>query len=232
MDNQEKISNITKQSERTKDSKKIIVPIVVILIFLVALFAIYNFVFCNSKSIFLRAINSEYQKLDDKLNKITNSDLNTMAKNKAIKANYTFDIDINADNIVAGTNYEGLIDEINKLNFEMNTGVDNKNKKFSYNIKANYEQDNLINVFTYGQKEKIYIELKDLFDKYIEVPVKEYDTIFESSENLEDSKYIVKTRNRKPSVSRNLTNLRSGIFSSFAVVRMLVQSSGLTKASK
>ena len=194
MDNQEKISNITKQSERTKkDSKKIIVPIVVILIFLVALFAIYNFVFCNSKSIFLRAINSEYQKLDDKLNKITNSDLNTMAKNKAIKANYTFDIDINADDIVAGTNYEGLIDEINKLNFEMNTGVDNKNKKFSYNIKANYEQDNLINVFAYGQKEKIYIELKDLFDKYIEVPVKEYDTIFESSENLEDSKYIVKT---------------------------------------
>lgn len=194
MDNQEKISNITKQSERTKkDSKKIIVPIVVILIFLVALFAIYNFVFCNSKSIFLRAINSEYQKLDDKLNKITNSDLNTMAKNKAIKANYTFDIDINADDIVAGTNYEGLIDEINKLNFEMNTGVDNKNKKFSYNIKANYEQDNLINAFAYGQKEKIYIELKDLFDKYIEVPVKEYDTIFESSENLEDSKYIVKT---------------------------------------
>ena len=61
MDNQEKISNVTKQSERTKkDSKKIIVPIVVILIFLVALFAIYNFVFCNSKSIFLRAINSEY----------------------------------------------------------------------------------------------------------------------------------------------------------------------------
>ena len=132
MDNQEKISNVTKQSERTKDSKKIIISIVVILIFLVALFAIYNFVFCNSKSIFLRAINSEYQKLDDKLNKITNSDLNTMAKNKAIKANYTFDIDINADNIVAGINYEGLIDEINKLNFEMNTGVDNKNKKFSY----------------------------------------------------------------------------------------------------
>lgn len=63
MDNQEKISNVTKQSERTKDSKKIIIPIVVILIFLVALFAIYNFVFCNSKSIFLRAINSEYQKL-------------------------------------------------------------------------------------------------------------------------------------------------------------------------
>ena len=103
MDNQ--ISNVTKKSERTKkDSKKIIIPIVVILIFLVALFAIYNFVFCNSKSIFLRAINSEYQKLDDKLNKITNSDLNTMAKNKAIKANYTFDIDINADDIVAGTN--------------------------------------------------------------------------------------------------------------------------------
>ena len=49
------------------------------------------------------------------------------------------------------------------------------------------------NVFAYGQKEKIYIELKNLFDKYIEVPVKEYDTIFESSENLEDSKYIVKT---------------------------------------
>ena len=70
MDNQEKINNVTKQSERTKDSKKIIIPIVVILIFLVALFAIYNFVFCNSKSIFLRAINSEYQKLDDKLNKI------------------------------------------------------------------------------------------------------------------------------------------------------------------
>ena len=38
-------------------------------------------------------------------------------------------------------------------------------------------------------------------------------------------------RNRYFSLRRNWTNLRSGIFSSFAVVRILVQSSGLMKAS-
>lgn len=184
----------SKEQEYVKNNKKIIISFISILILLVALFAIYNFIFCNPKNIFLRAVNSQYQKLDNQLDKIVNSDINESAKNKTISTNSKLDFDLKMnEDLMSGTNYEDLIEEINKLNLEMDTVIDNKNKKFSYDIKAKYENNDLINVLAYGQEKSIYFELKDLFDKYIEIPVEEYDALFEANESIDDSRYIIKT---------------------------------------
>lgn len=189
--NQEKNIQVEKKK---KSKKKIIIPIVIILILVVALFVIYNFMINNSKNVFLRAVNTEYQKLDNKIDELLNNNINKVSTDKTISANYKFDFEVNMnDDLILGTNYDEMLEEINKLNLEMNTIIDNKNKEFSYDINLKSENDSLLNVLAYGQKKNIYIELKDLFDKYIEVPIEEYDAIFEGNETVDDSRYIVKT---------------------------------------
>lgn len=175
-------------------NKKNFIPIIGIVVAVVILLIIYITVFNNSKNVFLRAINKEYNKLNEKFEEVLNSDIVKSSKNNSVSSKIKFDFDVDVDkSLIMGSDYEAIIDEINKLNFEFDGVTDSKNKKFNYDLKVLSDDEKLINVLAYGKDKSVYFELKNIFDKYIEVPVEEYDKLFDDqTKNIDKVQYISK----------------------------------------
>jgi hypothetical protein len=83
---------------------------------------------------------------------------------------------------------EEIVDFINALDVELNVQMDKNAKQVVTKLESNYDDEALLNLSAYidADKEKTYVYLKDLFDKYIEVEIDEesYETINEIFENM------------------------------------------------
>lgn len=195
MEEQENVQKENSVSDFQQSEKKKVGIIVGIVIAVIAVFGIiYFLVFNNSKNIFLRAINREYQRLDNQISDLSNNDIYQKSKNKTVSTNYKLDFDIHVqDELLSESGYADMIHEINQLNVEMNGAIDRKNKTFAYDMSINRDKNNLIGLGIYAKEKSIYLELKELFNKYIEFPIEEYDDMFESDTSIDDSRYILKT---------------------------------------
>ena len=187
----DKMDEVTVNNKKKKSKKIFLVGIVAII--LVCLFLVYILVFNKPKNIFLNSINNEYKKFDEfvdsNLKNLKNSD-----EAKTISGNFTFDLDASFDDGIIDEDVSALLEELNKLSIKANYGYDKKNKLLSYDISALYDNDSLLSVAIYGSESKLYMELKNLFDKYIEIPIDDYDVLFQDSDsNIENSKYIIDT---------------------------------------
>lgn len=183
------ISNV-KQLEKKKIGIIVGIIIAIITVFCIIYFLIFN----NSKNIFLRAINREYQRLDNQISDLVNNDIYKKSKNKTVSTNYKLDFDIHVkDELLNESEYKNMLDQINQLNLEMNGTMDRKNKKFAYDMTINRNKDNLLKLGIYANKKSIYLELKEILDKYIELPIEEYDDMFETDTSIDDSRYVLKT---------------------------------------
>lgn len=185
------MDEVTVNNKKKKSKKIFLVGIVAII--LVCLFLVYILVFNKPKNIFLNSINNEYKKFDEfvdsNLKNLKNSD-----EAKTISGNFTFDLDASFDDGIIDEDVSALLEELNKLSIKANYGYDKKNKLLSYDISALYDNDSLLSVAIYGSESKLYMELKNLFDKYIEIPIDDYDVLFQDSDsNIENSKYIIDT---------------------------------------
>ena len=154
---------------------------------------VYILVFNKPKNIFLNSINNEYKKFDEfvdsNLKNLKNSD-----EAKTISGNFTFDLDASFDDGIIDEDVSALLEELNKLSIKANYGYAKENKLINYDISALYDNDSLLSVAIYGSESKLYMELKNLFDKYIEIPIDDYDVLFQDSDsNIENSKYIIDT---------------------------------------
>lgn len=178
--------------EPSKGNKRIFI-VLILAAFLLIVGMIY-FVFNNSKNLFLSAINKEYGNIVTQLKWTSLHPEYDDIKNTSVteKGNFSFHIKL-APSLV-DTNTTGLLDEINKLNGSFVTGIDYKNKKMAYNFIVNYDQNQMFNFNFYGSQKKMYIELKKLFNKYISIPIEEYETLFDDPNMaIDDGKYIIKT---------------------------------------
>lgn len=195
MEEQENVQNENSVSGPQQPEKKKVGIIDGIVVAIIAILCIICFVvLSSSKNIFLKAVNHEYQRLDNQLANLSNRDIFQKSKDKTVSTNYKLDFDINVkDDLLSGSDYEKMIDEINQLNLEMNGSMDRKNKTFAYNVAINHDKDHLIDLGVYAKEKSIYLELKDLFSKYIEFPIEEYDEMFESNTSTNDSRYVLKT---------------------------------------
>lgn len=195
MEEQENVQNENSVPGLQQPGKKKVGIIVGIVVAIIAILCIIYFVILSSpKNIFLKAINHEYQRLDNKLANLSNNDIFQKSKDKTVSTNYKLDFDMNVkDDLLSGSDYEKMINEINQLNLEMNGTMDRKNKTFSYTVALNHDNDHLIDLGVYAKEKSIYLELKNLFGKYIEFPIEEYDEMFESNTSTNDSRYVLKT---------------------------------------
>lgn len=183
-----------KEKIEPKKEKNKVVPIIIgIMALLIGILAILYFVLNNSKNLFLGAINKEYTELTGNIS--VNSPYYESAKKSSMVTTGTANITINDVNeSLLGSEAKTLLDELNKLNINYTYGLDYKNKGFSYLMGITYDKKDMLKVNAYGKEKNIYIELKDLFSKYINVPYEELDTIFEDPDaSLDDIKIITKT---------------------------------------
>lgn len=166
-------------------------PFIAIAIIVVLLATILYFVYTNisnPKKMFVKSINKEYKEVE---NVIDDLFINSSNK-KAMVLSNDFGINIKVDESLTNEGIKSMIEEINKIKVETKIGYDQKNKQMLMNVGALYDKDTLIDLGAYAKDENMYFELKDLFDKYIKVPMDEFDTYFEESDlDKKDLKYVL-----------------------------------------
>lgn len=166
--------------EKKKVNKILIILPIIIVAVLVGVYLYFN----NSKNIFTRTLNKGYKNFTDILDKVN------VSTDKTIKTSGNVNFNINVSDEYKNLIDQNILDEINKLELLFNSVVSYENKEFSVELNTKYDKNALFDVALYGQNSNLYIELKNLYNKYIEIPVEEYDTLFEEYE-LEKIEYIL-----------------------------------------
>lgn len=142
-----------------KGKEKIILLIIAILLVLaVVIGGTYYFIISNKPDkIYKKLVGNT---MDSYANEMTSMNY------KTFKTGLKIDADLDVDGLD-----KNVVDLINKIDIDMNVQMDNENKKFLMNVKADYDQDDLLDIQMYSdvEQEKTYMQLENLFNKPIEV---------------------------------------------------------------
>lgn len=180
--------NEIKEKKVAKNKKLLIIGIVIVSL-LAVLLGVYKFVINSPKNVFLRAINNEYKQLEKMIDLLDGSD---KANDDTLIIASTLDFDIAVQEGILTDDQLSLLNEINALNLTMNTQYDSKNKQLGYAMNLKHNTSDLFSLGLYGKTSSFYLDLKNYFDKYIEIPVEDYESLFENqNQNVEDVKYIM-----------------------------------------
>ena len=189
------------ENKRKKSKAKIVIPIILLLI--IGAVAVWYFIFNNSKNLFLAAINKEYNLISNKIDeKVKNDPLWEKAKESSYNVNGTFNFkasgNVGNDTCYGAVNCTSNEPDpatiLNKINGSFAAGLDYKNKKSNIQLNLKYNEKDLLNFGMYIENKNAYLEIKELFDKYITMPYEEFDAIFENPDSsYDDSKYLIDT---------------------------------------
>jgi len=136
---------------------------------------------------FVNSINKSYKEVEKYIDDRFKTEVN-----KPMVLSNDLKLNIKVDDSLLDSNTKGLIEEINKIKLETEIGYDQKNKQMLMVVGALYDNKSLVNAGAYAKNEKMYFELKDLFDKYIEVPMEDYNSYFEQTTvDVDDVKYVL-----------------------------------------
>lgn len=177
--------NLSKEgvSSKKKGSNKLVI-IVIILLLLLLLAAFGGVVYDRlvvSKNIFKMLIQNTFTYLEENVN---NHD--TVIG--------TFELKVGGTSSDHSTN--SMLDIMSKLDLSGSYGIDYKNKIANLDVYTKYENEKLLNSSVYMEDNNGYIELKEIYDKYIQIPVQDYNNLFSSNEKNDDYKVILRSVNK------------------------------------
>lgn len=174
-----------------RKSKKGLISILIVAIILIAIIcgAIYYFmVYSKTEEIFKRiidsSINSYHTSEEEEYKTITT------------KLGANVQVDLEEDN----EEVKKIVDMINALDIELDLQMDRENKKMLAKLESNYENEDLLDADLYldAEKEKLYIGLKDIFDKYIETDIEG-----EMDESLTEIFEVANTKGSKANIKKS-----------------------------
>lgn len=179
-------------TKKKKNMKGIIALVAIVLVLAGGLYFGYK-KFFSPKSIFIKSVNKEYKKLEKYIDNFTLD--NKEEKPILITSDLNFDINVD-DSLLNDSSSKKIISEINKLGLKSQFGVDSKNMEVLIKLNALYDNKSLLNINGYYTDNSLFIELKDLYNKYIEVPVETtgmFDTSSMSMQDIDkdDLKYLL-----------------------------------------
>lgn len=177
-----------KIASKKKNKKLLIIEIAIVAVAAI-LFGVYKFIINSPKNVFLRAINNEYKQLEKLVDSLEIPDISS---DETLITESTLNFDIIVQDGMLTEEELSLLNEINELNLTMDTQYDPKNKQLSYTMGLKYDTSDLISFGLYGKTSSFYLDLKNYFDKYIEFPVEDYESLFENQDqNVDDIKYVI-----------------------------------------
>ena len=158
--------------------------------FLVIIFAIITGFFLffgkNSKTLFLYAINQEYANFISSQSNLFNSSIQEEASSSTLTTEGSLDFTVHSKN--------NTLKEFEKYSFDYVVARDYQEQNLFYQLQTYYDEKTLVDVRTYGTKNILYLELKNIFSKYISVEVDEYEKLFEdSSVKRDDIEYLIQS---------------------------------------
>ena len=166
-------SNINNNHPKNKKWIPILVGIILILI-LIAGFIFYKTI--SSKNIFKVIIDNSFNYLE-----------NSFVEYESAKG--TFSLKASGNSKDTSTNK--AFELINKIDLSGSYGIDYENKIINLDIKSNYDSQKLVNANIYMESGNSYIYLEDIYDKYIKVPINDYDSLFTNMDKKEDYKIVL-----------------------------------------
>lgn len=164
----ESVKNEEKEITIKESNKKgLIITICMAVVLILGLVFTYTKLL-NPKSIFVKSVNKGYEKLE---NLIVDNKTNTTKLNKPIMITSDVKFNMSMDEALADESSKKMMEEFNKLSISEKFGFDQKNKKMLATIKYLYGEDSLMDIGAYLKDEKMFLELKNIYDKYIELPM-------------------------------------------------------------
>lgn len=179
IENGDSLINIENEKESNNASgKKKNLPLIIslIVIFCLIVILIIGMVVLNPspKKIFTGFTNKLYNSLEESMG----TDYDSAYMNMEFRP------------IIDGTDSEELENIINNFSIKISGGIDYKNKVCAYNLTADYEDKDLLNMDMQYNK-NFYLIMNNLYDKPIISEENDFSEIFEKSDN-EDVRIVIK----------------------------------------
>ena len=153
-------TNLDNSGKKKKSKKPIIIILVILLAIIIGVF-VFLFVFNkkSAKDIFV-----------DSFEKFTSQTLNSDYKKKqSLNQNVKFKI--------SGPGMDNTMAILNDIGIKHNLAIDATAKKMDEEITLNYEGSDVLSMGIYLRDINMYIGLNGLYDKYIEIPMTETQSI-------------------------------------------------------
>ena len=179
-------SNQMTITETKKQGKRVFFVSLGLLLSFVIVTCLFLFFGKNSKTLFLYAINQEYADFVSKQTHFFNNTIGDESKNSTLKMEGSLSVDVDS--------IDKNLKDLEKYSLDYTIFHDYKKQNLLYQLQTYYDEKTLIDIRTYGTDNILYLELKDLFSKYISVEVKKYENIFDNSSiREEDFDYIIQS---------------------------------------
>ncbi len=124
----------------------------IFLILIIAIIVGAMFLKRNPQTIFTMAIDKFFTSMTDNI-----SDTNYDISKGNIKARFN----------VSGEEHTEFLDEISKLNFDIDYVIDSANDLSRFKISSTYLEDGLLDLDIYSDKKDIYVYSEDMYDNYL-----------------------------------------------------------------
>ncbi len=142
---------------KEKGNKKFLTLLFIAIVLIVVACITYVAMLSNPKKVFTIALDKVFASANTSLKENKNAIFGSMA----IKT------DMNSENKEANQ----ILSIFNNLDFNLNYEVDYTKNRMYMEIDTKYNQKDLIQANMYTENKDIYIDLKDVFDKYIHIPI-------------------------------------------------------------
>lgn len=177
--------------QKKSKSKGIIAIIVIILLMLIAGIIYYCVSYTGTEALYKRIIG-----------KTVNSYQKSIIENDYNSLDTTVGLGVEINPKETDEDIEKILDLVNSLRLELNTQIDKEQEMMNVklNVSTVNENDDLLNAEVYMdvKDEKIYVNLKEFFDKYIETETT--DGTFEELKDVFENMY---TKDQKDSVKKS-----------------------------
>lgn len=167
-----------------KKNKKIVLPIIIAVVLLAILSVLYVIFFTGPKKVFDKAISKSFDYLRENI--VTSMTYDTVSGKGSLSYEIT----------ATDPSMKAVIDMFNGIAFDYEYAVDYQNKLMNFDLHSTYNSDNLIDASIYGENDKAYILLKDVYAKYISSDVEGYDNLFNTNDNKNELKTILNSTER------------------------------------
>ena len=179
-------SNQITITETKKQGKRVFFVSLGLLLSFLIVTCLFLFFGKNSKTLFLYAINQEYADFVSKQTHFFNNTIGDESKNSTLKMEGSLSVDVDSN--------DKNLKDLEKYSLDYTIFHDYKKQNLLYQLQTYYDEKTLIDIRTYGTDNILYLELKDLFSKYISVEVEKYENIFDNSSiREEDFDYIIQS---------------------------------------
>ena len=177
------VGNVTNDSDKgnvmlnnnTSNKRRLLVIVIIFLILVIGCGIVY-FMLNRSRNVFEIVIDNVFDYLES----------NTL-NNRTVSGDFSFRVSGSSNNIQEN----GVFSLINKIEFSGTYKIDYEDKIMDLEIDSNYDGDRLVNGNIYMEEGSGYVYLDNLYDKYIEVSIDEYDSLFSGYNKKEDYRIIL-----------------------------------------